>query len=76
MISAIGRIESNVYTKKDGNKVKNTYVVADEVEILSKPKESAQGQVQAPAANNQGVTSVYRNEIDTSDFGDDDFPWK
>lgn len=37
LIAVTGSIETNNYVNKDGNKVYQTYVLADGVEILSKP---------------------------------------
>lgn len=40
MISVIGRAETNSYTDKNGSKRKDTFITAEQVEILSKPTSS------------------------------------
>lgn len=43
LIECTGRIETSSYNDKNGNRVKDTYVVADQVSILSKPDTSKMG---------------------------------
>ena len=67
LISVIGRIESKVFTNKQGIKVKNTYVVAEEVSILNKPQQQYAPQPQPTSA----VQTFYTKDI----ANDDNYPW-
>ena len=67
MIGIVGRIENSNYTNQQGQKIQRTYVVAEQVEILSKPQERKQ---QAPQPAPNPVNTSY-----TTDFEDDDLPF-
>ena len=65
LIAVTGSIETNNYVNKDGNKVYQTYVLADGVEILSKP--TIQNPYQTSLNGSRDVTG-YQDDNYTNSF--------
>lgn len=65
LIAVTGSLETNNYVNKDGNKVYQTYVLADGVEILSKP--TIQNPYQTSLNGTRDVTG-YQDDNYTNSF--------
>jgi single-strand DNA-binding protein len=51
LISVVGRIENSSYTNNEGTKIKRTYIVSENVEILNKPNKEVQQSIKKEQDN-------------------------
>lgn len=61
LIGVVGRVSTNNFVNKEGNKVYETYITAENVEILNKPQEKKETQAK-----------IDFTKDDVKDFIDDD----
>ena len=59
LIGVVGRIETDNYTNKDGQKVYRTYVTCESVEIISKPQKQEGG----PENQYERLTDIFDKDV-------------
>ena len=65
LIAVVGKVVSDNYTNQQGQKVKRTYILAEDSEILSKPQQQA----------TQAINNYTINDFDGIDI-DEKMPWE
>lgn len=71
-LSIVGRLETSIYTNKDGVKVYKTEVVAEEIDFLNSKKD---GQVSGQYNTNTGDDNSFGSTSDITPIDDGDIPF-
>ena len=72
----VGKLQTNNYTDKNGNKRTSYDVIVDRFEFLDSKGDNQQKQTNNPFANaNLSNEDPFENNEDDTDIGDDDLPF-